>query len=270
MNNQQQNPAQGPVIEPKEEESLPTPVTSLTKLSEGVYKLTLLAPFFSPQMVTEINVHLDVLEDLKAEKISLITTSAHPKIFSSGGSLNYLSTAPREEVNSFFHKFCLLGARFVTLGFPTIAAINGYCIGLGVLFAMAHDFRYMVDTPGRFLSMPELNVAISFSHGHISLLTSKLKGEVVDKLLLQAQRFYQEEALSGHLVEKVLPSGELMETCRGLMEELLRRSIDSETMRSLKLVLYEDVVYNCRQRTLMNQEVLDYFVKVSNDSPKIT
>ena len=265
MSKKDQNPAQDQPDEEEEEEK-PEPVTTLTKLADGIYQLTLLEPVFSPQMIIEITTHLDDLEELKPQLISLITTCSHPTIFGGGINLHYFDTHTREEVNSFYHNFARLLARFVIIGFPTIAAIHGYCIGFGFMFAMAHDFRYMADTPGRYLAMPEVDIGISFAFGHLSLFKEKLEGKVVEKLILGGHKFYKDEALAADIVQKVAPAEKLVETCKGLMEKLSPKSIHSGIMSSIKFVLYEDIVDDCRLRFHMDQDLLDYFVKVKKDT----
>ena len=246
------------------------PVTSLTKLAEGVYQVTILRPNISPQLVREFHEHLDALEALKPQQMSLITTSAHPKVFCAGMNFKYFDTATREDFNTFNHNFSRLLARIVVLGFPTIAAINGFCIGSGLMLAMAHDFRYLVDTPGAILCMPEVEHGISLPYSCMSLFKKKLVGNVVQKLILECQRFGRDEALAVDLVQKVVPQGQLIGACLGLMEQLLPKSVHSEILSSIKQVLYEDIVDDCKLRFHMDDKLLDYFLNVRKHASKLS
>jgi len=72
--------------------------------------------------------------------------------------------------------------RLYNLPKPTIALINGYCIGIAFLVAMACDFRYATEESQ--FSLPEMNIEGMFpTHGGCTLLP-KLVRKISDAKLI--------------------------------------------------------------------------------------
>lgn len=100
---------------------------------------------------------------------------------------------------------------------PTIAAINGYCIGIGLTIAMACDFRIAVDT-ARFgytevrLGVPTIIGAIrtSWVTGMQTALEMLLTGDIFDIDYAQRRGF----------VNNVVPREQLMPEAERLAERL--------------------------------------------------
>jgi len=100
---------------------------------------------------------------------------------------------------------------------PTIAAINGYCIGIGLTVAMACDFRIAADH-ARF-GYTEVKLGIPTIIGAIR--TSWVTGmQTALEMLLTGDIFDIEYARQKGFVNKVVPIAELMPEANRLAERL--------------------------------------------------
>jgi len=91
---------------------------------------------------------------------------------------------------------------------PIIAAINGPCAGVGLVFALFADMRFASDT-AKFTTSFAARGLIA-EHG-VAALLPRLVGEAQAlDLLLTARQFSGAEAAELRLVNKSLPDGELM------------------------------------------------------------
>ncbi len=91
---------------------------------------------------------------------------------------------------------------------PVIAAINGACAGIGLVFALYADFRLASDTAKFTTAFAQRGLIAE--HG-IAWLLPRLVGEAnALDLLLTARKFTGAEAAELGLVNRALPEGELM------------------------------------------------------------
>src|SRR5260370_33533067 len=65
--------------------------------------------------------------------------------------------------------------RRASLPFPTLALVNGFCMGGGVELALACRYRVAVDQPGTRFALPEVMVGILPAWGGVKRL-SRLVG----------------------------------------------------------------------------------------------
>jgi len=115
-----------------------------------------------------------------------------------------------------------LGARMDEARTPFVAAIQGYCLGGGLELAMACDVRVAADDAQ--LGQPEIKLGLIPGGGgtqrlprlvgHGRALYLNMSGEFVDALT--AERW--------GLVERVVPSGELIDTATGIAASFAAQS----------------------------------------------
>ena len=89
----------------------------------------------------------------------------------------------------------------------TIAAIQGRCVGGGVVLALACDLRVAGDT-ARF-SIPEVDLGIPLAWGGIPRLLREVPPAVARDLVLTCREFDAAEARQLGLLSRVCPSEEL-------------------------------------------------------------
>ncbi len=90
---------------------------------------------------------------------------------------------------------------------PTIAMINGYCLGGGCELALACDLRIMVE--GAKIGQPEINIGLVPGGGGSQRLPRLVGYGQALRMVLTGERIDAQEALRMGLVEMLVPRGEL-------------------------------------------------------------
>jgi enoyl-CoA hydratase/carnithine racemase len=106
---------------------------------------------------------------------------------------------------------------------PVIAAINGYALGGGFELAMVCHFRFMGDSARTILGLPEVNLGITPGWGGIQRLPRIVGKSKALEMILFSKRFSAEEALAAGLVDRVVPSADLMKEAMDFAVALSKR-----------------------------------------------
>ena len=107
--------------------------------------------------------------------------------------------------------------RLERLPFPTVAAINGYCLGGGLELAMACGYRVCVDDPTTTLGFPEVMLGIHPGFGGTVRSVRLLGVTVAMDLMLTGKNLRPDKALAAGLVDRVVPASQLRETAREIV-----------------------------------------------------
>lgn len=100
---------------------------------------------------------------------------------------------------------------------PVICAVNGIAAGGGFEIVLAADLVVAADT-AQFL-LPEALVGLPPDIGSV-LLPRQIPPILAKEVLLTGRRIGMQEAVKWGLVNQVVPSGELLDTARGLAERI--------------------------------------------------
>jgi enoyl-CoA hydratase/carnithine racemase len=109
-------------------------------------------------------------------------------------------------------------ARFEALPVPVIAAVNGYCLGVGMELALACDIR--LASEAAVFSLPEVHMGTIPDFGGTQRLTKIVGSGKAKELIFTGQRIDAAEALRIGLVEHVYPPDKLMEEAGKLAQEI--------------------------------------------------
>ncbi|MBL4719866.1 MAG: enoyl-CoA hydratase/isomerase family protein [Alphaproteobacteria bacterium] len=90
---------------------------------------------------------------------------------------------------------------------PTIAMINGYCIGGGAGIAVCCDMRICSDK-SKF-AIPAAKLGLGYTYEHIRKLSDLVGPSFAKEIFFTARQFDAEEARVMGLVNRVLPEAEL-------------------------------------------------------------
>jgi 3-hydroxyacyl-CoA dehydrogenase / enoyl-CoA hydratase / 3-hydroxybutyryl-CoA epimerase / enoyl-CoA isomerase len=156
--------------------------------------------------------HLERAGDIKG----LLFISGKPENFHAGADLNLLNrmhdrAETAKALDAFHDAFRRLGA----LPFPTVAAIEGHCLGGGLEFALACTARIARDSKGTLLGLPECTLGI-FPGGGGTQRLPRLIGYGAIELILKGTIMPPTKALELGIIDRVVPSDE------DLLQEALR------------------------------------------------
>jgi 3-hydroxyacyl-CoA dehydrogenase/enoyl-CoA hydratase/3-hydroxybutyryl-CoA epimerase len=119
------------------------------------------ANVFNENMFAELNEHLDYIENNQDVLRGVIFKSAKPSIFIAGADLKSFADDPTPERISYLIK---LGQdtfnRIEDLCIPSVAAINGACLGGGYELALACDHRVATLDSSTKIGLPETMLGI--------------------------------------------------------------------------------------------------------------
>ena len=159
---------------------------------------------------------LDLRDD--GEVRVLILTGAGEKSFVAGADINELArqtpTGGREHALAGQRVFDLIEG----LGKPVIAAINGYALGGGCELAMACTLRLAADTAR--LGQPEISLGLIPGYAGTQRLTRLVGRGTAMELILTGTPIGADEAQRIGLVNRVVPSADLMAEARKLAAQL--------------------------------------------------
>lgn len=101
---------------------------------------------------------------------------------------------------------------------PTVARIQGYCIGGGLAMAIDTDIRIVADD-SRF-AVPAAKLGIGYAYEGIRRLYNLVGPSFVAEIFYTARQFDAEEARIMGLVNRVVPKAELDDAVFGLAERI--------------------------------------------------
>lgn len=165
------------------------------------------------------------LDEIEASEgaAALVTKSAHPKFFSNGLDLEWISTKDPDHRGGdravFGAEFMTVMGRILTLPVPTIAAINGHSFGAGFMAALCHDVRMMREDRG-FLCANELQIGLTVPVPEIALFKHKLSASAFHETVMLAKRWTAPAAMQAGFVEAALPLEQLEDAAMTRAAEL--------------------------------------------------
>ena len=142
-------------------------VFELTELDGKIALLTFDAPdkkvnTFGRPVLLELSEIIDQLES-REDLQGLLLKSGKPGQFIAGADLTELGAlmhATPEQLGEGMKVGHALFSRISKLPFPTVALIDGNCMGGGTEITLAMDYRIAADTPKTKIGLPEVNVGI--------------------------------------------------------------------------------------------------------------
>jgi enoyl-CoA hydratase/carnithine racemase len=121
----------------------------------------------------------------------------------------------------------------------TIAAVQGHCVGGGVVFVAACDLR--VATTETTFTIPEVDLGIPLAWGGIPRLVREIGPALTKELVLTCRPFGADEAKSIGFINQVVASGDLETTVSELAENLASKTLYSlhSTKQQVNAVMEE-------------------------------
>ena len=204
---------------------------SLTVDADRVAWLTLdraeaAANSLSREVLEALDARLTELE--RQAPRGLVIASAKEGFIAGADVREFAQVRTPEEALPFVRAAHAILERLERLPCPTIAAINGYCLGGGLELALACRYRVCVDNPKTVLGFPEVMLGIHPGFGGTVRSVRLIGVTAAMDLMLTGRNIRPDKALALGLVDRLAPPAELRAVARSM-------ALDPPTRRSAPL-----------------------------------
>jgi enoyl-CoA hydratase/carnithine racemase len=167
---------------------------------DGVAHLRLCRPPVNQFDAELLELILAAVWELGEETRALVVGSGVDGVFAAGGDIPWMASAPLPEQLDFVALCQDTYSAFERITCPTIAAIDGHCLGGGLELALACDIR--VAGAGASLGLPEAQVGLIAGAGGTQRLVRAVGQGVARDLLLTGRRISGAEAAALGIVSR--------------------------------------------------------------------
>ena len=200
-------------------ETLPNGLALLTFDSPGQKVNT-----FSAAVIQEFS---DCVAELarRTDLRGLVVTSGKPGQFIAGADLKELAAtahATKEESIEAIARGHRLFNAFSQLPFPTVALINGACMGGGTELVLSLDFRLAADGPQTKIALPEVKIGLIPGWGGTQRLPRLVGVDAAIEMITSGEPVDARRAAEIGLVYDAVPADRLIAEATYLIEEAQR------------------------------------------------
>jgi 3-hydroxyacyl-CoA dehydrogenase/enoyl-CoA hydratase/3-hydroxybutyryl-CoA epimerase len=156
----------------------------------------------SPQFLADLSEAIDAVE--RDKPAAIIFASAKPRSFNAGADLFEIRKLGREALADYLAKGQALFERIANLSMPTIAAINGDCLGGGFELALACRYRVAADVFSISIGLPEVKLGLIPAWGGTTRLPRLLGLRGALPILLAGKTFPPRKAQKTGLIDEVV------------------------------------------------------------------
>ena len=160
---------------------------------------------FSTAVIAELG---DVLVRLTREARirALLLRSGKSDVFIAGADVKEFSSVQPEDVRMAVERVQSLFEQFANLPYPTVAAINGACLGGGTELVLASDYRLMSDSKKAQIGLPEVRLGIFPAWGGCTRLPRVVGLASALDLILTGKSLDARRAKKIGLVDEAVPA----------------------------------------------------------------
>ena len=198
----------------------PDPIVELDA-GDGVAWLRLNRPEALNALNRELTSALETaLECVAAmDDVRVLVVAGRGRAFCARNDIKMMETVSAEDAETLARRHAAIMRRFSSLPQVTIAAVDGYALGGGLMLAVAQDLRVASDR-ARF-GLPEVTLGFPPAYGIARLLDVVAGGHARD-LLLTGRTIHAAEALRIGLVNRVVAPPTLEASVAALAGEIAR------------------------------------------------
>ena len=196
----------------------------------------------SHALVDELN---KLSDDIQDEKVRMVVITAVGENFCAGADLKEREKMDEQEVETFVEYLSDTFQRIAEIRVPTLAAINGNCLGGGMELALACDLRIIAENS--FIGMKETSVGVMPGAGGTVRLPRLIGESKAKQWIFTAQSFTPEEALADGVVDWLVEIDELEDVVQEIFGQITanaplaiyaaKKSINEGLDQSVKLAL---------------------------------
>ncbi|HEX6571442.1 MAG TPA: 3-hydroxyacyl-CoA dehydrogenase NAD-binding domain-containing protein [Steroidobacteraceae bacterium] len=207
--------------------------------------------------MTELNDRLAELEPLRPAGLVIVSAKSG---FIAGADISEFEQAPSPaETVPWVRKADAVMQRLEDLPFPTVAAINGYCLGGGLELALACRHRVCADDPKVTLGLPEALLGIHPGFGGTVRTVRTVGVTTAMDLMLTGRSYRPDKALKVGLVDEVVPTDTLRDAAKRLALEPRPRARASLGQRLLNLAVVRGLVADRIERQVARKARRDHY-----------
>ena len=180
------------------------------------------------------------------DKIKTLIVTGNERVFSTGADMKSLHKISPYEARHLSRRGKEAFGRLEEINVPTIAAINGLCIGGGLELALCCDFR-IASTKARF-AQSEVNIGVIPGWGGCLRLPRIIGQANALRMIFTGEMISAKEALDLGLIQKLVKSEEdILEVAREYAKPFVNRSRISLMLakRAVKTGLEIPLKYAC-------------------------
>ena len=219
-------------------------------VADGVATITLDQPetrnALSDELLDDLIEAFELARDDDAVR-SVVLTSSHDKVFSSGGNLaGFAADVPLAHKHAAIARFPRLFRLIGELGKPTLCAANGHVLAGALGLALACDL--IVAREGVRFGTPEIDVGV-FPFMIMALIYRNVGRKKTNELLLLGEQISAAEAERIGFVNRVVPAAEFDAAVQDWAARLAAKS-------PLLMRLGKDAMY--RQQDMAFADALEY------------
>lgn len=208
----------------------------------AVALVTFRAVTLARPLISELSRTLDGLEE--NPRVRMVIFTGQRKVFMTGADRSELaSLRSSSDVEDFLRLPHDLLRRFISSRKLLIAAINGYCLGGGLEFALACDFRTCAadlkssDQYGEaIIGFPEAALGVVPAVGGVQLALDTVGRSNARKLLFSSTPISAQQAHTMGLVDVLFPPETLINDTERWICSLLSRSSDASLLEIKRLL----------------------------------
>ena len=185
----------------------------------------------------------------------VVLTGAGGKAFVSGADISKFGSerATLEAVRSYNSKTDATYASIADFPKPTIAMINGYCIGGGLGLATCCDLRIASDN-SRF-AVPAAKLGLGYGYSGLKRLVDIVGPAFAKEIFYTARQFDAEEARIMGLVNRVVPAAELESSVKSITDMISANA--PLTIRAVKYTVGEVVKEDSKRNLARSAELVE-------------
>lgn len=199
----------------------------LEQKSQGVWVMTVNRPealnSLNSAVLNEMGEALRQIGEMPYEDArALVITGSGEKAFVAGADIKEMKELDEEKGLAFAQRGQSIFHELTLLKIPVIAAVNGFALGGGCELALGCDFIYASEN-AKF-GLPEVGLGLIPGFGGTVRLARAVGQRKARELTYTGAMITAQEALTMGLVNKVVPSSELMPTVLKTVETILSKA----------------------------------------------
>jgi enoyl-CoA hydratase len=185
----------------------------------------------------------------------VVLTCAGGKAFVSGADISKFGSerATIEAVRAYNVKSDAAYSSIADFPKPTIAMINGYCIGGGLGLATCCDLRICSDN-SRF-AVPAAKLGLGYGYTGLKRLVDIVGPSFAKEIFYTARQFDAHEALAMGLVNRMVPVAELETYVKGLTDTISANA--PLTIKAVKFTVGEVVKEDSKRNLARSAELVE-------------